>query len=86
MNPTQTASVAESTNTAVSFAFRGETYNVPPTSAWPFRALEAYEDGKLAAFLRAILGTDYARLADFTVGDVSEFVEELSKGLGIQGN
>jgi hypothetical protein len=84
-NPT----AAEALDERVPFTFGGVDYLLPATSAWPFEALEAFEDGKVATFLRHVLGDE--QMATFratkpTVADFQELVVALQKGLGISGN
>lgn len=52
----------------------------------PFEALEAFEDGKPIAFLRALLGNkDYARLKKLvkTSGDFNEFMDAVLEAVGV---
>jgi hypothetical protein len=69
--------------------FAGVTYEVPPTSEWSYDALEAYEDGKIAGFIREILGAEQHAKFKATkpkVSDLSGFIEAIQKALGIAGN
>lgn len=86
---TQPAAAYEALSQPVPVNFRGQTFEIPPTSLWPYSALEAYEDGKVAAFLRALLGPEQHRRFRplvATVGDAEAFVQVLQEALGISGN
>jgi hypothetical protein len=47
---------ADALGTAVTFDYDGTEYTVPAASDWPVDALESFEDGKIIATVRAILG------------------------------
>jgi hypothetical protein len=84
-NPT----AAEALDERVPFSFGGVDYLVPTSADWPFEALEAYEDEKIATFLRHVLGDEQMtafRATKPTVADFQELVVALQKGLGISGN
>lgn len=84
-NPT----AAEALGEHVPFTFAGVDYSVPPTSQWPFEALEAFEAGKVATFLRLVLGDDQVaafRATKPTVATFQALVVELQDALGISGN
>lgn len=86
---TKSAAAAEAMGDKIPFHSRGVDFALTPSSEWDFEALEAYEEGKIALFLRLILGN--AQYAAFKatkpkVGEVNEFVEDLQKALGIEGN
>ena len=84
-NPT----AAEALDERVPFTFAGVDYLMPATSAWPFEALEAFEDEKIATFLRHVLGTEQMeafRMTRPTVADFQAFVVAMQKALGIPGN
>jgi len=84
-NPT----AAEALSSHVPLTFNGVDYSLAPSSEWPFEALEAFEDGKVATFLRLVLGDEQTaafRATKPTVSDFQEFVVELQKALGISGN
>lgn len=83
------AVAAEATGTLVPVDFRGETYHVPPTNMWPIMALAEFEDGRVVAFLKAILGpAQHATLlqSGATVGELGDFVTSIQGALGIEGN
>lgn len=85
----KTATAAEALGTGVPFTFAGVDYLVAPTSEWPFEALEAFEDGKVATFIRAVLGEEQTatfRATKPTVTVLKDFVVELQKALGLAGN
>lgn len=80
---------AEALGEAVPFTFRGVEYRVPPTTEWDYEALEVFESGKVATFLRMVLGEAEHNRFKATkpkVSDVNEFVAALKGALGIQGN
>jgi len=86
---TQSAAAAEALGNKIPFHARGIDFALTPSAEWDFEALEAYEAGKIALFLRLILGDkQYAafKATKPKVGDVNEFVEDLQKALGIEGN
>lgn len=83
------ATAAEALGEKVPFSHNGVDYLVPTSADWPYAALEAFETGKIATFLRLILGD--AQHAAFVatgpkVSDVNGFVESMQKALGIAGN
>lgn len=80
---------AEATASTIPFDYEGDTYAVLATSEWPFEALVAFEDGKIATFVRSILPTeDYARFLATKprVADLTAVVEAIQGALGISGN
>lgn len=86
---TKNAAKAEATSERISFEWNGEEFTVIPTSEWPFEALEAYEDGKVTQFLRAILGPEeYAHFKSLRprTADLESFVDTIQAALGIEGN
>ena len=86
---TKSAAAAEALGESIPFTFEGETFSVAPSSEWSFDALEAYESGRILAFLREILAEEsWAKLRALkpkaaTVGD---FVVAVQKAVGIAGN
>ena len=79
---------AEALSEAIEFDYKGVTYSIRPASEWPFEVLEAFEDGKVAALLRALLGADqYAafKATKPTMADAGELVEALQRAAGILG-
>lgn len=77
----------EATKEAVVVSFKGlELTVLADRDAIPFAALEAFEDGKPIAFLRAMLGTkEYARLKTVvtTVSDFNDFMDAVLAAVGI---
>jgi hypothetical protein len=49
---------ADATGSNVSFEHDGQTYSVPPASEWGVETLEAFEDGKIIATVRTLLGDE----------------------------
>ncbi len=85
----KSAAAAEALAEKIPFTWNGIDFELDPTTEWDYEALEAYESGKITAFLRLILGE--AQHAAFKatkpkVGAVNEFVREIQKALGIAGN
>jgi hypothetical protein len=86
---TKSAAAAEALNEQIPFTFEGVDYLLDPTSEWDYEALEAYESGKIATFLRLVLGEKQHNAFKATkpkVGVVNEFVKEIQKALGLAGN
>jgi hypothetical protein len=48
----------EAKDTAVTFDFDGETYSVPTAAEWDVETLEAFEDGRIIATVRTLLGAE----------------------------
>lgn len=83
-NPT----AAEALGDRVPFSFGGVDYLVTTAGDWPYEALEAYEVGKIATFLRYALGDEQHEAFKATkpkVSEVNEFVTALTSALGISG-
>lgn len=86
---TKNPTAAEALGAPIPFTFEGVDYSVPTSADWPFEALEAFEDNKVATFLRLVLGEDQIaafRATKPSVGKFQELVVELQKALGIAGN
>lgn len=80
---------AEALNEPIEFTWRDHKYIVPATAQWPYEALEAFEEGKLSGFLRALLGDEQHaafKAEKPLVADMTDFIEEMQKALGIAGN
>jgi hypothetical protein len=80
---------AEALREQVPFTFDGVEYVVDPTSEWEYEVLEAFEAGKISAFLKALLGEeqhDKFKAGKPRVADLNRFVEAIQKALGISGN
>lgn len=89
MTARKSPSAAEALGESIPFVYEGVDYSLAPSSEWDYAALEAFEDGKIATFLRLILGEAQHNAFKATkpkVGDVNKFVTELQKALGIAGN
>ncbi|USL85078.1 tail assembly chaperone [Arthrobacter phage SWEP2] len=88
MTARKTPAAAEALGENIPFTFQGEDWVVAPSSEWPFEAVEVFEVGQIAAFLRLVLDDEqYKRLTKgATVGKVNDFVVALQKAVGIQGN
>lgn len=80
---------AEALGDRIPVTFQGVDYLVTTSADWPYEALEAYEDGKIATFLRHVLGDEQHNAFKATrpkVSTVNEFVDALTKALGVSGN
>lgn len=65
--------------------FNGDTYEVPPAEDWDLTVLEAIDENRLTAALRALLGDDqYAtfRAKNTKVRDLGAFFEVAGKKVG----
>jgi len=56
MSDSEQTSPAADEKTLVTFDFDGVTYTIPTADEWSLDAIEAFEDGKNASLMRAILG------------------------------
>lgn len=56
MSDSEQTSPAADEKTLVTFEHDGETYTIPTADEWSLDAIEAFEDGKNASLIRAILG------------------------------
>jgi len=68
------------------FTYKGETYTVPPSSAWPMPALRALAAGDLDGALSQLLGDDeYERLcaAGLTLGELGHLFESVAGDAGL---
>jgi hypothetical protein len=86
---TASAAKAEATNADVTFDYDGTTYTIPATKDWDLDVLENYEDGKIAATVKAVLGADqYAKFRSKprTVSHLRDLFEALQTAVGIAGN
>ncbi len=84
-NTAKTEALGES----LSFDFDGDTYAVPPAREWDLDVLEAYEDGRIAATCRALLGPaqwETFRSKPRKVADLEALFLEVQKALGVSGN
>ncbi|WP_454051467.1 hypothetical protein [Cellulomonas sp. Marseille-Q8402] len=84
-----TARKSESDGTPISFEHQDQTLQVLAPSDWPVDALEAYEEGKVTTFLRAILTP--SAWADFKssepkVVDLQGLVVAIQEAAGLSGN
>lgn len=65
--------------------FNGQVYNVPPADDWDIDVLEAIDESRMTAALRALLGdTQYAkfRVNNKKVRDLGAFFEAAGKKVG----
>lgn len=89
MTARKTPAAAEALREMIPFTARGVDFELTPSDEWDFEAIEAFEAGKVATFLRLILGEEQYNAFKATkpkVGDIDEFVTDLQKALGIAGN
>lgn len=89
MTAVENAAKAEALKKAHHFTFDGEKYSVAPTVDWDVEVLEAVEDEKIVAVVRAILGekqwTQF-KAKKRKVEDLTRLFEAISKAAGLQGN
>lgn len=86
---TDNAVEAEATGKRVEFEWRGTKFTALPSSEWPYEAMEAFEDGKVTHFLKALLGEEeHAKFKALRplASDVESFITAMQEALGIQGN
>jgi hypothetical protein len=86
---TSTARTHEATATPVPFEHEGQHLAVLPASEWTVQALEAFEEGKVTTFLRAILTPD--SWSTYTarnpkVSDLQGLVVAIQTAAGLSGN
>lgn len=77
---------AEAKSEMVSFEFDGDTYSVAPADEWDLDVLEAFEDGKVVATVRALVGP--AGWATYKskprkVKDLDAFFTAIQEALGL---
>lgn len=80
---------AEATGSLIAFDYEGVSYEISPASEWTIEALEAFEDDRIVAFLREILGAEQFQTfkrQNPRVSDIPDFVTVLQGALGISGN
>jgi hypothetical protein len=83
------AAKADALGQKITFEFDGITFDVPSANEWDLDALEAYEDGKIVALIRALLGVEgwaKFRAKKRTVEDLNALFSALQKAMGIEGN
>lgn len=89
MTARKTPAAAEALGEKIAYHFNGKDYFLDPSSEWSFDALEAFEEGRIFAFLKMVLGAEqYAELKKSkpNAGDLNVFIEGMQKALGIAGN
>lgn len=77
---------AGETEVPFAFTYKGESYAVPPSSAWPMPALRALAAGDLETALGTLLGDDeYERLcaAGLTLGELGHLFESIAGKAGL---
>jgi hypothetical protein len=71
--------------TAQPFEFEGETYTAPASSEWDLDVLEALEEGRMIAAVKALVGPEqYARFRakHSKIADLEAFMEALQGAVG----
>lgn len=67
-------------------ALGGREYRIPATSdAWPLEAAEAFEEGKVLAALRALLGAEQwsaLKASGATLSDLNALAEQIAEAYG----
>lgn len=89
MTSKKTPAAAEALGENIAFNFEGKDFLVAPSSEWSFDAIEAYEEGRILAFLREILDAasfKQIRAMKPKASVLGEFVVALQKACGIAGN
>lgn len=89
MTSKKTPAAAEALGEMIPFTFDGKDFLVHPSSEWSFDAIEAYEEGRIIAFLREILDEEsnkQIRAMKPKASVLGEFVVALQKACGIAGN
>lgn len=89
MTSPKTPAAAEALGEMIPFTFDGHDYAVYPSSEWSFDALEAYEAGRILAFLKGILDDEsfaQLRATKPKAAVIGDFVVALQKAVGISGN
>lgn len=77
---------AEAKNSTVAFEFDGDKYEIATTDEWDLDVLEAYEDGKIVATVRALVGPDgwaTFRAKPRKVSALNDFFEAIQGALGL---
>jgi hypothetical protein len=78
---------SEATGSSVEVEFDGVTYAIPTPEEWSIDVLEAFEEGKVTAVVKAMIGEDqYASWKSGKsrkVSDLTEFFEVIQKALGL---
>lgn len=89
MTARKTPAAAEALAESIPFHFEGKDFLVAPSSEWSFDALEAYEEGRVLAFLREILDeASFKAIREMKpkASVLGEFIVTLQKAVGIAGN
>lgn len=89
MTSPKNPAAAEALGERIAFAFDGNDFLVDPSSEWSFDAIEAYEQGRILAFLTEILDEEsmkQLRAMKPKASKLGEFVTTLQKAVGIAGN
>ncbi|GAA4981223.1 hypothetical protein [Actinopolymorpha pittospori] len=84
-----TPAKAEARGESVAFEYDGDSYVVPPPMEWDVDVLEAYEDGKVATTVRALLGASQwakFRSKPRTVQSLNDLFVSLQTAMGLEGN
>lgn len=80
---------AEAIGTPVQFEYDGDTYAVAPANEWDLDVLEAFEEGRILATVRSLLGEAQwktFRAKPRNVQALADLFEALQAALGISGN
>jgi hypothetical protein len=82
------AAAAEADAQPFAFTWKGESYSVPPMTAWPMKALRALAAGNLDGALGELLGPGaYEALSDagLKVGDLNVLFDKIAADSGMGG-
>jgi hypothetical protein len=85
----KTPAAAEALGDRIPFEFEGESFLVTPSTEWTLDDVEAAEEGRLVAFMKAVLSDaemTRVRALGLKGPRIGAFIEALTKGAGVQGN
>jgi hypothetical protein len=70
------------------FTYKGKSYAVPPSTAWPLRVQRLLGEGDLAVAISELLGADTARQLEddgITLGELEILFTEVGRAAGVGG-
>lgn len=79
------AAATEAEKTPFSFEYKGEEYEIPPTTAWPVSAVLLLAEGQLGQALPVLLGADAAErlvAAGLTAQELKFLFSVVGEGAG----
>ena len=81
-NPTKSDALAE----PITFEFDGQPYTIPAATQWPLETLEAFEEGRIVATVKSLLGDEQwttFRSPGRIVSDLGSFFEAIQEAAGV---